>query len=117
MKDHLPEDHKSGTKCTQVLLPLTIILLTESYDVLEGEEDDDERVDPVERDGDDGRPVRLAALRLHRLELLHRRDDERQRRQDHHPQREEGHKLEQRGHILDFTYTELRVSELFKSAP
>ena len=68
-------------------------MLPESYGVLEGEEYDDECVDGVEGDGDEGGPVGLAALRLHRLELLHRRDDERQRRQDHHPQREEGHEL------------------------
>ena len=68
-------------------------MLPETYGVLEGEEYDDECVDGVEGDGDEGGPVGLAALRLHRLELLHRRDDERQRRQDHHPQREEGHEL------------------------
>ena len=76
-----------------LVLMWSIIMLPESYGVLEGEEYDDECVDGVEGDGDEGGPVGLAALRLHRLELLHRRDDERQRRQDHHPQREEGHEL------------------------
>ena len=44
------------------------IVLPESYGVLEGEEYDDEGVDGVEGDGDEGRPVGLAALRLHRLQ-------------------------------------------------
>ena len=47
---------------------IVLVLLPESYGVLEGEEDDDECVDGVEGDGDEGRPVGLAALRLHRLQ-------------------------------------------------
>ena len=63
----------------------------EADEVLQGEEDDDEGVDVVEDDDDRGV---LALALVHRLELLHRRDDERQRREDHHAQREERHDLE-----------------------